>query len=145
MMNKKGFTLVELLATLVVLAIIMSIGAYSIIQIFNSSKKKNYEILLANIKSGAETYYQECKYANNSGITCTKSGSGYTITLGNLTTYGYLKGNSTDSNKKYTIVNPNNNKNIASCQIKVENTTSGIKVTAITTTGSCPKQEDYDK
>ena len=62
-MNKKGFTLVELLATIILLAIVLSLSSIAIIGIINSSKEKNYEQLISNIKDGAEVYYQECKYS----------------------------------------------------------------------------------
>ena len=143
-MNRKGFTLVELLATLIILAVVMSLGTYSIISIINNSKNKNYDLLISNIKDSAETYYQECRFANNSGITCTKDGDGYTTTLGDLVEYGYLKGNSTDDNKKYTIVNPLDDKSIATCQIRVSYN-NDITITAINPTGSCPTQNDYNK
>ncbi len=143
-MNRRGFTLVELLATLVILAIVMSLGAYSIISIINNSKDKNYDILISNIKDSAENYYQECRYANNDGIVCTKDGNAYTATLGDLVTYGYLKGNSKDDEKRYTIVNPKDNNSIASCTINVAYN-NGIVITAKNPTGSCPTQADYNK
>ena len=123
--NNKGFTLIELLATIIILALVMSIASYSIIGIMNNSKKKNYEYLIQNIKSGAETYYQECKYSRetttDTGITCNEQVNSnrlvfYQVSLGDLVRYGYLKGNSKydnndDNNKnKYTLVNPNDNK-----------------------------------
>ena len=144
-MNNKGFTLVELLATLVILALVMSIGTVSIITIVNNSKAKNYDLLVKNIKDAGELYYQECRYSNNSGITCTTSGSSYQITLGDLVRYGYLKGNSKDDDQVFTIVNPNDNENIASCTIKVSNVNKQIKIEDVTSSGSCPTQTDYDK
>ena len=41
-MNKKGFTLVELLATLIVLALVMSLGTYSISSIIENSKENTH-------------------------------------------------------------------------------------------------------
>ena len=150
-MNRKGFTLVELLATLVVLAIVMSIGTYSIINIINNSKEKTYELLISHIKDSSEVYYQECKFSKETiikmfngdkdaaNIFCDNN-----ITIGELVEYGYLKGNSTDSNKKYTIVNPKDNNNISNCEIKISYN-NGIYITATNPTGSCPTQSDYDK
>lgn len=113
-LNKKGFTLVELIATIVVLALVVSISAYAITNIINSAKEKNYELLIKNIKDASETYYQECKYSNNSGITCND-----TVTLQELVNYGYLKGNGTEDNKM-EIINPKDNKNIGACSIAVK-------------------------
>lgn len=141
-MNSKGFTLVELIATIVVLAIVMSIGAYSIVNVIKNSRNENYKTLINNVKSGAETYYQECKYSNNSGITCNNN---LEVTLGELVTYGYLTGNGSD-NSKYTLVNPLDEKDISNCKIRVtyDEGTGVIKVVNISDLSnsnfaSCPK------
>ena len=39
--DKNGFTLVELLAVIILLSIIMGIGTFSVTKIINSSKEKN--------------------------------------------------------------------------------------------------------
>ena len=136
-LNKKGFTLVELIATIVVLALVVSISAYAITNIINSAKEKNYELLIKNIKDASETYYQECKYkySNNSGITCND-----TVTLQELVNYGYLKGNGTEDNEidnKMKIVNPKNNKDIGECSIAVK-----YENGKLTIEGSCPKEDN---
>ena len=59
--NTKGFTLVELIATIVLLSLVMGIGAFSITQIIKSAKEKDYKLLIENINNAAELYYQECK------------------------------------------------------------------------------------
>ena len=135
-LNKKGFTLVELIATIVVLALVVSISAYAITNIINSAKEKNYELLIKNIKDASETYYQECKYSNNSGITCNDN-----VTLQDLVNYGYLKGNGTGDNKM-VIVNPKDNINIGECSIaiKYENGKLTITKEKKTNNGSCPEE-----
>lgn len=134
-MNRKGFTLIELLATLIILALVMSIGAYSIINIVKSTKQENYNFLIDSIKDGAEVYYQECKYTNNSGISCNASGE---VTLGDLVRYGYLKGNSKTNSNNYTLINPLDNVNISTCTIKVSFSGGKIIVVPKNPTGSCP-------
>ncbi len=136
-MNNKGFTLVELLATIVVLALVVSIGAYSITNIIKKTKDENYKLLIEHIRSAAELYYQECKFSNNSGITCSSDG---TVTLGDLVLYGYLKGNSTDTNDRSSLINPNDEVNISSCKIKVTYSSGKVNVSAVTTSGSCPTE-----
>lgn len=137
-LNKKGFTLVELIATIVVLALVVSISAYAITNIINSAKEKNYDLLIKNIKDASETYYQECKYkySNNSGITCNDN-----VTLQDLVNYGYLKGNGTKDNKM-VIVNPKDNINIGECSIaiKYENGKLTITKEKKTNNGSCPEE-----
>jgi len=135
-MNRKGFTLVELLATIVVLTLVLSISTYSVIAIIKNAKKNNYNLLIENIKDASELYYQECKYEydNNSGITCSTDGR---VTLGDLVKYGYLKGNSTGSNDKYGIVNPLDNSDISSCVIQIDYQNGSLIVTSISDNSSC--------
>ena len=146
-LNKKGFTLVELIATIVVLALVVSISAYAITNIINSAKEKNYELLIKNIKDASETYYQECKYSNNSGITCDD-----TVKLQDLVNYGYLKGNGTEDNKidnkidnKMKIVNPKvnpkDNNDIGECSIAVKYEDGKLTIENKTNNNnSCPKE-----
>ena len=136
-MNNKGFTLIELLATVVILVIVVGLGSYAITNIINNSKEKNYELLVKNIKDGAELYYQECKFANNTGIECK---SDWKVSLGDLVKFGYLKGNDTDSNKNFTIVNPKDNVNIAACIIQINYNNGKVSVSAVDPTGSCPTE-----
>lgn len=137
-LNKKGFTLVELIATIVVLALVVSISAYAITNIINSAKEKNYELLIKNIKDASETYYQECKYkySNNSGITCNDN-----VTLQDLVNYGYLKGNGTKDDKM-EIVNPKNNEYIGECSIAVKYENGKLTIESMSNNNSCPN--DYN-
>ena len=135
-LNKKGFTLVELIATIVVLALVVSISAYAITNIINSAKEKNYELLIKNIIDASETYYQECKYSNNSGITCDD-----TVTLQDLVNYGYLKGNGTKDDKM-EIVNPKNNIDIGECSIAVKYENGKLTIESMSNNNSCPN--DYN-
>ena len=130
-MNNKGFTLIELIVAIIILSLILSIGAYSIINIVKDSKEKNYETLIRSIKSGAESYAIECQYND---ITCANQ-----ITLGDLVRYGFLSGNSKNNDKNYTIVDPKDNKSIADCVINITKNTNGtITITPNNPTGSCP-------
>lgn len=139
--NNKGFTLIELIATIVILALVMGISTYSISAIINNSKEKNYELLINNIKDAAENYYQECKYSNNTGIVCSRDDEGKLITkLESLVTYGYLKSNDTDSSSSQKIVNPKDNVDITNCQIKITYSGGNINVVANEPTGSCPTE-----
>lgn len=136
-MNRKGFTLVELLATLVVLAIVASIAGFSIVNIMRSAKEKNYALLVSNVKEAAETYYQECKYMSDK-ITCRAADDGgYNISLNELITYGFLSGNGTGNNKN-TLKNPKDDIDIGGCSINVKVVDNMVVVTAVNPTGSCP-------
>lgn len=139
-MNNKGFTLVELLATVVLLALVIGIASYSINAIIKNSQEKNYQLLINNIYDATEVYYQECKYTNNTGITCSEEDGSLFTSLGDLVTYGYLKGNSTDTKNNQTIENPNDNVNISACKIKITYKGGTIQIEAVNPTGSCPKE-----
>jgi len=54
-----GFTLVELLATLAVLSLVVSIVTYSAVGIVNNAKRKSYETTINNIKVAAKNYALE--------------------------------------------------------------------------------------
>jgi len=148
--DRRGFTLVELIATLVVLALVMSIGSYSIVNLINKSKDENYKILIENINSAANLYYQECRYGDNI-VTCNGSydsdGKIYTlsgVTLGTLVTNGFLKGNGEGDSKLTTLVNPNDNQEISGCEIKITYSDGKVKVTPVSSDGSCPDFCDYN-
>ena len=138
--DDRGFTLIELIVTIVILGLVLSIGGYSIIKVMNSAKKSDYDLLIENIKAAAEVYYQECKYSNISGISCNSSDDTYNITLGKLVEYGYLKGNASNEDTDLGIVNPKDNKDISRCQITVKYNSDSRKVVIsdVGATGSCP-------
>lgn len=142
MMNNKGFTLVELIATIVLLAIIMGIGAYSITAIIKTTEEKNYNLLIKEIKTSVELYYQECKYMNDNN--CDDQ-----ITLGYLVDNGYLQGNAeiTIDNeiKDLGLVNTKDDVNIRDCMITYNYTGGKIVVESNgqNATNSCPVTEDY--
>lgn len=124
-MNRKGFTLIELLAIIVVIAIVGVLVAPSVINSFNKSKDKAYDLLIDNIKTAGENYYQECEYGNLKNIKqnyCIKrEGSDNTLVtnLGILVETGLLKANQAETNGQNKIVNPATNKDIKNCQIEI--------------------------
>ena len=71
-MNKKGFTLVELLAVIAVLGIIISVATISAISIIDKSRKNTAKENVANLKDVAITYCIEDD-DRWSGNTCTVS------------------------------------------------------------------------
>lgn len=152
--SNKGFTLVELIATLVILALVMGIGAFSITKIINNSKEKEYELLIKEIKKAVELYYQECTYSKDNLIECpTLTGDNYyEVKLRDLVKYGYLKGNSTvkeegSDKDSIILVNPKENNNkIMDCSIKYEYESGKITIQANgqNDTSSCPTTDDYE-
>lgn len=139
-LDDRGFTLVELIATMLILALVMGIGSYTITEVLKKSKEKDYNLLITNIKSGVEVYYQECKYSDSGYINCPSvlEDGYYSIKLGTLVKYGYLKGNSKDSNDKYTLFNPNDKVDISECLIKYKYVNGTMVIINGSTGGSCP-------
>ena len=139
-MNNKGFTLVELVATILILGLIMGVGGYTITGLIQNNKEKSYSLLITEIKESLNTYYQECRYVDK---VCGKTGN---IILGDLVDKGFLKGNSTIEtgvNKgKFTLVNPNTGDNIYNCSIDWEYNDGKFNITD-KSGGKCPKTEDY--
>ena len=144
--NSKGFTLVELIATIVLLAIVMGIGAVSITAVINKSKEKDYQLLINEINNAVELYYQECRFNGEKTIDCPNKDDEefYEITLGNLVTNGFIKGNSKDGENKFTLVNTKDDENIAECKIKYKYAGGKILIEAVLPTGSCPSTCDYN-
>ena len=134
-LNRNGFTLIELIAVIVLLAIIMGIGAYSIVAVLNDYKNKSYNLLVENVKSAVEEYYIECEYdGGNSSIDCDKE----YITLGDLVKYGFLKGNTTKDGGGSDLINPKDDVKINDCLIKYSYNNGKISVEPVSLTGSCP-------
>ena len=67
MKKKKGFTLVELLAVIVILAVILIIAVPRISEVINNSKKASFEATAKTIASQAEKKYMENEVLGNTG------------------------------------------------------------------------------
>ena len=89
MMNKKGFTLVEILVSIGLLALSGSVIAISLNRVFKDNNIKNYNEYVEKIKSSAMLY------VNNTVdiINDLNDSSFKIITIGNLIDNGYLKDN----------------------------------------------------
>ena len=55
-MNNKGFTIIELLATIILLSLVMGIATYSVIGIINSSKEKSEKIFVDKLATAIQSY-----------------------------------------------------------------------------------------
>ena len=62
MRNQKGFTLVELLAVIVVIAILMTVASTSVFGILSDSKDKLLEEQISSLKEAAVTYVNSKRY-----------------------------------------------------------------------------------
>lgn len=151
-MNKKGFTLIELLAVIVVLGVVLILAMPSILDSINASRNASYKVLMGNIKTAAETYYQECEYGDLSNkakygnYACTINNNTITTTIGALANTGILKV-AADETGNLIVNDPRDTtKNLNSCGIQIIKTVdSNFKVTyqinGSDQTG-CPTSED---
>ena len=135
-MNRKGFTLIELLAVIIVIALITTVVTSSVIEYVNSAKNTSYNLLIQNTISASKTYYEECEYGDLSdsskygSYACKINGSTITTTVGALANTGMLSVNDVDSNGKKIVINPKDNTDISSCNIKITKTVdTNYKVT----------------
>ena len=64
-LNKKGYTLIELLAVILIIGLILGFSTYGIINAINSSKEKVTTLSEKSIKEAAETYATEKNDDNN--------------------------------------------------------------------------------
>lgn len=125
-MNKKGFTLIELLAVIVVLGVVLLLAMPSILDSINASRDSSYKILIGNIKTAAETYYQECEYGDLSDknkygdYACAIDNNTINTTIGALANTGILKVSESDENNKLVVLDPRDNKkNLNDCKITI--------------------------
>lgn len=153
-MNKKGFTLIELLAVIVVIGIVGIIVVPSALNIADKSKEASYQILVKNIVTAAENYYQECEYGGLSDTSkyknyCNKNETGIATKIGELAELGILNAETVSSDATNKVKDPRNNQDISECQIGIAKETDAFgKVTytiSASNDSSCPTQADYDK
>ena len=88
---KKGFTLVELLAVIVVMGIIATIGYAAVSGVINSSKQSSYELQVKNIEKAVKQWAVE-----NTNLLPDIDGEKYTLTLDVLKSSGILQEIPTD-------------------------------------------------
>ena len=124
-MNRKGFTLIELLAVIILIAIISVLIVPSVLNSVEKSKETSYNILIENIITASESYYQECEYGNLSdakygSYACSISDNKINTTLGALANTGMLKVNDLNEEENEKIViNPKTDEDISDCNIVI--------------------------
>lgn len=101
MKKNKGFTLVELLGIIGIIAVILLFVTPSIIGMLKKDENKNYEQFIRTIELATETYVS-ANYSNYPDLST--AGGTYTISLQQLMEDGYLK---------TTLVNPRTEQKIS--------------------------------
>lgn len=116
-MKKNGFTLVELLAAFVIMAIIATITTVSYANYIASSKEKSYKEGEKTARAAAESFLTYCAtspFANSSCQNIPNVGETIDITLNVLVDQGFMK----------NIVDQGNN-GFCSGSVKVTNNSTG--------------------
>ncbi len=152
MMNRRGFTLIELLAVIVIVGLLAVIIVPNFLLTSDKVGESSYNILIKSIKTGAESYYQECEYGN---IPCQITNNQIKANIGTLAELGFLSGKQVSSGIK--VVDPRDKENdLSSCQIIIDKKVSkvkdnnGIENTKVTyiiskndDNKTCPSSDDY--
>lgn len=86
-MKKNGFTLVELLGVVIILAMLGLIIVPTINKVLADNKNELYEVQIRNIKSGASNFVSENIFSENLNI---PNNSSIGIKLGKLKELGYI-------------------------------------------------------
>ena len=90
-LNRKGYTLIELLAAIVVIGLIIALSTYGIINIIKSSKEKTSTLSENSIKEAAEQYATEKNDDSNYWLDITGENNKYfCITIEELMNKGLL-------------------------------------------------------
>lgn len=91
MKNKKGFTLVELLAVIVILAVLVLLAVPSVLKMMDGAKENAFEIEAENIINGAKLKYADdlldSSLPTAITVTITSDVTGYCYALSDLSDY----------------------------------------------------------
>ena len=117
-LNRKGYTLIELLAVILIIGLILGFSTYGIINAFNTSKNKSLTISINSIKEAAETYATEKNDDSSYWLDITdKENKYFCITIEELMNKGLLdkKAESTKFKKSdFVLVKKNKVTNVNS-------------------------------
>lgn len=146
--DNKGFTLVEVLAVVIIIAVLGIIAIPSVIDTIGTGKESAYQILIKNVKTGSQQLFEEVSYGgvtlyhyDNTGKTDAGIFIGnanradeqkitrdqITVNLQTLVSNGFLTGTnngntgsgSSNTNSKI-ITNPKTGSDIGACEIVIE-------------------------
>ena len=106
-MNKKGFTLVELLAVIVILSLVITITSFSVMKIRNNSLRDLVDTKVGDLEASAILYGQE----NNDILDskCNIDGVDYnfcrTVSVYDLISNGYYETREVNESNKKDLIN----------------------------------------
>lgn len=112
MKNKKGFTLIEILCVIAILAVITTIASASIVNLSNKSKDNLYCAKIKMIESAAKSYATSYEYELNQSSTYYEGYKSLVIMIDDLVKSGNLSPDKDD-----TVLNPKTNDAMNDLQI----------------------------
>lgn len=137
--SKEGFTLIELITVIVVLAIILGIGIPRYAKIQAQSEWDADVSTLKNLEKAAELYY-----ARNS-LTLTEDASGnVTISIGDIVTAGQFDGTTALKRKDDGGTPPKSVRNTGASPETLGTTHSAVNITVAASTGKVVYEDEED-
>ena len=131
-MGNRGFTLVEVLAVIVIVTLISAIATSNVLSTIGVGKSKSEEIMIDNIKTASSQMYEEVEFSgttnangdivsdlldNGNKIKILKDTNYIVFHLQALVDNGFLTGNGVDNSE--VLTNPKTGKNIGNCEVKI--------------------------
>lgn len=136
--DNKGFTLVEVLAVVVIIGILGGLTAKGVLSSINTGKEASYKLMINSIVTASQTLYEELEYGGSTIWEYSYSDNEVkkeedkkvevnnkiiNTNLQTLVSNGFLSGSSgfTDEDKsgnKY-LIDPKSKENIGNCKIKI--------------------------
>lgn len=132
-MNKKGFTLVEVLAVVVILSIILSMATFGVMNIRRNSLQKLVDTKISNLESSAIIYGQENQ--NELTETCNIDEIDYDfcklVNVKYLIENEYYTTNEANSENKKDLINNVTNKSMLCDEIQIYKKNNRVYAKAI--------------
>lgn len=132
-LNRKGFTLVEVLAVIVVIALVVGIAVPNVVSSIRRSKDRAEEIMIENIKTASYQMYDEVVFSGTvnangdivsdlldggNNIKILKDTNSIQFHFQALVDNGFLPGSGKDD-EEMNLINPNTNVDLGSCYVKI--------------------------
>jgi type II secretory pathway pseudopilin PulG len=115
-MNKKGLTLIELIASIIIVFLLTSLVITNMVDVDKNTKQTDYDNLIKQIILAAEDYagnhaqllntIYTSTYEVSTQDSCTCSSTNPNVSLKTLLDSGFIKGNNSN---KTSLVDPRNN------------------------------------